>query len=505
MRKGFSLIIALLSSVISFAQYAVKETGEIAPYLQLLQVDSYESCVALYFECTAPSDRFPLTIYDEAYVKTEGSNKKFNLLNAVNIPTTEEGEYRSVYLDEKGQKHRFVILVEKFDVSKKFELVENGNRKGVFSIPDIVVDMNSKLQYINFDELEEEYPLKEYGMYIYNGTNVYYYKHNGFMLTTYLQKKKEYGKYFNVYIDMVNDTGKSILFDPSRILATKNQSFDGPAGTTDFSSDLNESNRKYQEYVENFDIKKIKPLSMNFKEGFFITKEFPKLGGTKEDLKRFAEVFGKYKGNAVLVDMMYKHQLSLSDARKFVADMGGEKNSSMGDDNDAKNIKKLNVLPCEQYLAKVKKRQNAGAFFTALMGTIEANAVGYSASATSAAGTSGTVVGTSAYAHVGNIYGHGAAVSASASAYSANSVTVSYDGAAAYFAKKQNEAEIARQRQEDYTKRQQLNEEYVKLNTVKDGMEYSGMFNIEYSRSAKTVTYEIQINKTIYNFTFEIW
>ena len=134
----------------------------------------------------------------------------------------------------------------------------------------------------------------------------------------------------------------------------------------------------------------------------------------------------------------------------------------------------LEILSSYEYDKKVANKQAWNNVLVALGEGIAASNAGYSSSSTTYYGNSYT----STYGRAYNTYGY-------ANAYTTTygrSNTVSYNGAAAYAAQQQANANVQAFMSDQYEVRQQLNEGYVKNNTIPNGVEYSGFFNIKYKK-----------------------
>lgn len=174
--------------------------------------------------------------------------------------------------------------------------------------------------------------------------------------------------------------------------------------------------------------------------------------------------------------------------------------------NNKKNkMETLKVLEANEYIERVSRRQNWGAFFNAFNENMAAAKAGYSASSTqtnssyaggSVSGAVGAAVGTNGAAV-------GAAVGATAYAGSVNtsSTTVSYNGAAAYQAQLIASDRIANYNEQLLNERQMKDEGYLKRTTVGAGESISGYVNIKFEKGDE-LTVNIPINSIVYPF---IW
>lgn len=142
----------------------------------------------------------------------------------------------------------------------------------------------------------------------------------------------------------------------------------------------------------------------------------------------------------------------------------------------------LEILSSYEYDKKVANKQAWSNFWVALGEGMAANNAGYSSSTTTYNGNSHTSAYASAYGYAGNTYGYANAYGSAYTTTYGKAHTESYNGAAAYAAQQNARANVERHATGQYEIRQQLNEGYVKNNTIQNQVEYSGFFNIKYKK-----------------------
>lgn len=142
----------------------------------------------------------------------------------------------------------------------------------------------------------------------------------------------------------------------------------------------------------------------------------------------------------------------------------------------------LEILSSYEYDKKVANKQAWSNFWVALGEGMAASNTGYSSSTTTYNGNSHTSAYASAYGYVGNTYGYANAYGSAYTTTYGKAHTESYNGAAAYAAQQNARANVERHAAGQYEIRQQLNEGYVKNNTIQNQVEYSGFFNIKYKK-----------------------
>lgn len=162
---------------------------------------------------------------------------------------------------------------------------------------------------------------------------------------------------------------------------------------------------------------------------------------------------------------------------------------------------KLQLLTCAEYDKIVKRKQGWNNFLVALGEGVSAYNASHSTSTTTYSGNSYTSGTASAYGHVGNSYGYVNAYGSSYTTTYGQSTTRTYNGAAAYAAQQKANENYANFTNAQSQLRQQLRDEYVKLNTIPSNTDYSGYFNIKYKKVAQ-VSLKIVIDGDVYPFVF---
>ena len=142
----------------------------------------------------------------------------------------------------------------------------------------------------------------------------------------------------------------------------------------------------------------------------------------------------------------------------------------------------LEVLNSYEYDKKVANKQAWSNFWVSLGEGVAASNAGYSSSTTTYDGNSYTYGNASVYGYAGNTYGYADAYGSAYTTTYGKTHTESYNGAAAYAAQQNARANIERHQYAQNEIRQQLNEGYVKNNTIQNQVEYSGFFNIKYKK-----------------------
>lgn len=145
-------------------------------------------------------------------------------------------------------------------------------------------------------------------------------------------------------------------------------------------------------------------------------------------------------------------------------------------------IKELEILSHEEYIKKVNRNQNWENFALAFSNGLAASSAGYSRSTTTTAayGTSNTYGQASGY--VGNTYGSFSGRSTSYSTAYGRSTTETYNGAAAYAAQQNANAQTEKFINEQYTIKNKISEGYLKVNSLANQTELTGFVNIKFAK-----------------------
>lgn len=162
--------------------------------------------------------------------------------------------------------------------------------------------------------------------------------------------------------------------------------------------------------------------------------------------------------------------------------------------------KELEILSYEDYIKKVNRNQNWQSFAVAFSNGLAASSAGYSTSTTTTSvyGTNKTYESASGY--VGNTYGSFYGNSTSYSTAYGRSTTQSYNGAAAYAAQQNANAQTEKFVNDQYVIKNKISEGYLKTNSLANQNELVGFINIKY---VKTDNFKIMFPLNGETYTFE--
>lgn len=349
----------VIGRLVCFAQYSSVNVEKFPTQMTVVHVDYRDSSTLIFVSYTSQKGVRYCTINDRAYIQIKNNNKKYRLMHSINLPINSEAEKNYMLFDSVGQKHNFVLEFEKIPISQVFDIIERENDSNSLNFYGVSVDTLKRDGFKDVNKFILQTPLKETGSYVKDGKTVYYINSNNVIVSMSAKVISQYGKYFNIDVDVKNFSGKSILFTLSHVKA----------------------------------------------EGYF------------------------YVG-----DIVY-------------------------------DTYPLKVLTSAEYDKRVSSRQTLNNVLMAVGEGLSAASAGYSRSTTLY--TTNTVRGLYGNAYTSTGYAN----------------TVTYNSAAAYAAQQNASAICYNYANGQSFIRQQLNDGYVKDNTIQNQTEYSGYFNIKYKQS----------------------
>ena len=184
---------------------------------RLVQVDQLDNSTLFFFEYQNDGQRY-MNIYEDIVVRDSVGNN-YKLLNSYNMPLSDEDHSHQLLLQPE-QEHRFVLEFEKVPIGQELDIVESEGNSRAMNFYEVNIATDVLSQYINYDEWVKDYPVKETGSYVSDGSVIQYISYKGITLMAHMKQINEYGKYFSIDIDVVNNSSKDVLLDPSRITAT---------------------------------------------------------------------------------------------------------------------------------------------------------------------------------------------------------------------------------------------------------------------------------------------
>ena len=161
----------------------------------------------------------------------------------------------------------------------------------------------------------------------------------------------------------------------------------------------------------------------------------------------------------------------------------------------------MTLLTYNEYDKIVKNKQRWSNFWVALGEGLAAYGAGQSTSTTTYSGSAYTTGSAHASGYIGNTYGYANAYGSSYTTAYGQSTTRSYNGAAAYAAQQQANANYAAYTENQRRIRQQIGDGYAKMHTIPSEAEFSGYFNIKHKKIDRLLM-DIIIDGEVYPFMF---
>jgi hypothetical protein len=215
----------------------------------------------------------------------------------------------------------------------------------------------------------------------------------------------------------------------------------------------------------------------------------------------YLDEYGKYYNVNLSIQNYSNRSILFNPNNVFVEGYKYKKTKTNGVETYIPEQVDLELLSYADYDKIVKKKQRWNNFWVALGEGMAAYGAGQSSTTSTYSGSAYTNSNAHASGYVGNTYGYANAYGSSYTTVYGQSTTHSYNGAAAYAAQQQANANYANYVENQRQIRQQLGDGYVKLNTIPAETEYSGYFNIKYKK-LNSLLLRIVIDGETYPFSF---
>lgn len=212
------MIIGIISmfATTSHAQYRnVSVNSTTVSFVKIVEVVQSATSTFFYMTATAKNDDLAITMNPKTNIVI--GYKKYRLKNAYNITSYNEAEPSFLLLDKKGQEHNFILEFPRIPLDQTFDIIEEGEDSNPWKWMGVKVDMNDVSDVIEPSDFISVTPQKIKGMYAVEGTVYTYYINDGLVLTANFAKNKAYGKYYTVYLDIINNTGHSVAFNTTNV------------------------------------------------------------------------------------------------------------------------------------------------------------------------------------------------------------------------------------------------------------------------------------------------
>lgn len=216
----------------------------------------------------------------------------------------------------------------------------------------------------------------------------------------------------------------------------------------------------------------------------------------------FLDQYGKYFNMNISVQNFSHRSILFNPSNISIQAYTFKKKKIDGQETYIPEEVNLQLLSFSEYDKIVKKKQRWDNFWVALGEGMAAYNAGYSSSTTNYSGSSYTTANAHASGYVGNTYGYANAYGSSYTTSYGQATTRSYNGAVAYAAQQQANANYAAYTENQRQIRQQIGDGYVQMHTIPAETEYSGYFNIKYNKKVQRILMNIVIDGEVYPFMF---
>lgn len=213
-----TMVLTLFVAVTSHISAQFKVTMESCndPNLQFVYAANTEESTFIYVTKTSKEENENFTC---APLTANAGYKKYKMKNCYNVPKYNEAEPACVVLDKSGQSHNFILEFEKLPMNTTFDIIEDANEALAepWTFSGVMIDTLSRTEAIDPYDFVNATPSKLFGKYATKGTVYNYYMNNGIVLTAHFAKGRNYGKYYQVYLDIINNTDHSIAFTTDNV------------------------------------------------------------------------------------------------------------------------------------------------------------------------------------------------------------------------------------------------------------------------------------------------
>lgn len=185
-------------------------------YINIVEVVQTEESTYFYMTASASEDATAITLNPKTNIVI--GYKKYPLKNCYNITSYNEAEPSALFLGKKGQTHNFILEFPYIPLTETFDILEDAEEEQQpWKWQGVKVSTTNPSDVIDPNEFMQATPAMITGRYATEGTLYSYYIKDGLVLTANFAKSKAYGKYYTVYLDIINNTGHSVLFDTDNV------------------------------------------------------------------------------------------------------------------------------------------------------------------------------------------------------------------------------------------------------------------------------------------------
>ena len=219
MKKTVISIIAALACISASAQYtSVSFTRPESQWadMQIIQIDQIDGHNIIYFERTAKKGHCQSNIEETTCVKLPGQAKPLKIKSVLNYALDSDDVW--AYIANPGDVNYFAMVFDEFPLDQPFDILQK--YKGDVEYGNVTVDLNAKSETIDLEEFFADCPVVYRGIYYDDGTQMSYCSQNGITVTAHFLYTNDYGRLFQVYFEIANNSGKPVDFRTDNITVT---------------------------------------------------------------------------------------------------------------------------------------------------------------------------------------------------------------------------------------------------------------------------------------------
>lgn len=211
------LLLLILMAINASAQYMVTVEESSDPTLKIVMASNTEQSTLFYVTKTAQNDN---SLYCCADINATAGYKKYKLKNIYNIPRYNEAEPSGHYFSKSGETLNYILEFERLPMNTPLNIKELSDEETQpWKVTGVTIDSLAHMDYIAPSDFINATPSKICGQYASKGTIYSYYINNGIVLTAHFSSGKNYGKYYTVFLDIINNSDHSIAFNPANVSA----------------------------------------------------------------------------------------------------------------------------------------------------------------------------------------------------------------------------------------------------------------------------------------------
>lgn len=175
---------------------------------QIVRANITDSATYVFLKYTfRKNQEEQLFVNDETYLIIENNERKYLLINSINIPFSP-----SYHLGMDSSVIYFALVFESIPAQTKFNLISPK-----FTFDGIKINTQDQFEKIDYIGLFEQFPIKEKGYFYKNGNLVQYAVYKGYVISMTLTSSDQFKNHSECYVSIENHTNKRVDFFPERM------------------------------------------------------------------------------------------------------------------------------------------------------------------------------------------------------------------------------------------------------------------------------------------------